>query len=50
MSKQKRTQRTIYVDNAKERFMKATYMDKLKDVGLFLLVAGVLTWLILGVF
>ncbi|MCU4156693.1 hypothetical protein J1N10_11955 [Carboxylicivirga sp. A043] len=38
-----------YVDNAKQRVMIGAMLEKLKDIALFIVVAIVLSWLVLGV-
>ena len=49
MLKRKKTLEAAYVDDAKERLMMNAFIDKLKDIGLFIFVAVVLTWLVLGI-
>ncbi len=49
MSKSKEPCEPRFVDNAKDRMMMMAFVDKLKDVLLFILVAVVLTFLVIGV-
>ncbi len=49
MSKQNEPEEPRFVDNSKDRMAMVALMDKVKDIALFILVAAVLTWLVLGV-
>ncbi|MBS2212601.1 hypothetical protein KEM09_14380 [Carboxylicivirga mesophila] len=49
MAKQKEPIEPRFVDNAKDRMMMLSFMEKLKDVLLFILVAAVLTWIVVAV-
>ncbi len=49
MLRRKKALEDTYIDDAKSRLMMASLVDKLKDIGLFIIVAAVLTWLVLGV-
>jgi hypothetical protein len=49
MSKQNESDEPRFVDNAKDRMATVAFIDRVKDVALFILVAVVLTWLVIGV-
>jgi len=38
-----------FVDNARQRIRMRVFIDQVKNIGLFLFVAAVLIWLVLGV-
>lgn len=49
MSKQNEPNEPRFVDNAKDRMTMVAFMDKVKDVALFIVVTIILTWLVIGV-
>jgi hypothetical protein len=49
MYKHRKEAEYSYADNAKQRISTGARMERLKDIVLFIIVAVVLTWLVVGV-
>ncbi|WP_185969058.1 hypothetical protein [Carboxylicivirga sp. M1479] len=49
MPKNSKAREPQFVDNAKERVLQSVVINRFKDIGLFMLVAIVLTWIVLSI-